>query len=635
MAHTTATDRPIRAARRASALIAAAAVLTLSTTLLAGNARAQSDEKIVFTVGVTTDIDSFNLNVGYTVEAYEAWNLHYPTLTDFTDEDFAPQGALAESWEGAGQEYTYTIRDGLVWSDGEPLTAEDIAYTINRSRDEEWINHSSITANLTAEALDPTTLRVTSSVKDPRLPAIPMYVVPKHVYETVSADDMASHDATKDPGAGPFILTEWKTEQFWRMEANDNYFRGRPAVDEVVFKYYSDQDALVAALQAGEVDASANIDADNISEFDGDDTFTVIYGNQGTFSELSVNPGDNSQGGHNPVLEDLQVRIAIAHSIDRELLIDRVLDGHGQPAATMTPGASPSWDLDIPEDEQYLYDLDRANQILDDAGYVDSDGNGIREDTAGNDIDLRLFILDDATNGEFVEGMVEELGFDVTVRVFDSGQLGTKIAEGDYDMFLWGWTPFVDPDPMLSYFTCDQISGPEEVESGSYGYNDASWCNEEYDELYKRQNQELDPDVRRDLVQQMLKLFHDDAAYVALYKAEDINVFNNTRFGGFNCQPTDTGPMLFTNSSSSYANLVRVESGVGAANCGDRDPNATPVDEPGEGSTPATDGGAEVEIEDSSDNNTGLIVGGVAIGLALIAGVGFAVRRKGSADDRD
>lgn len=634
MIHTTAV-RSTRTARRSSALIVAAGVITLSTTLFAGGARAQSDDKIVFTVGVTTDIDSFNLNVGYTVEAYEAWNLHYPTLTDYTDEDFAPQGALAESWEGEGQEYTYTLRDGLVWSDGEPLTAEDVAYTINRSRDEEWINHSSITANLTAEAVDARTLQVTSSVKDPRLPAIPMYVVPKHVYEDVSADDLASHDATTDPGAGPFILKEWKTEQFWRMEANDDYFRGRPVVDEVVFKYYSDQDALVAALQAGEVDASASIEADNVSEFAGDDEFTVIYGNQGSFSELSINPGDNVQGGHDPVLEDKQIRVAIAHSIDRELLIDRVLDGHGQAAVTMSPGASPTWDLDLADDEQYLYDIDAANQILDDAGYVDSDGNGTREDKDGADIELRLFILDDATSGEFVEGMIEELGFDVTLRVFDSSQLGTKIAEGDYDMFLWGWTPFVDPDPMLSYFTCDQISGPDEVESGSYGYNDASWCNEDYDALYARQNQELDPAARRDLVQQMLRLFHDDAAYVTLYKAEDINIFANTRFGGFNCQPTDTGPMLFTNSSSSYANLTPVVDGVGTANCGDRDPNATPVEEPGEGSTPATDGGAEVEVDDSSDSNTGLVVGGIAVGLAVITGVGLAVRRKGSADDRD
>ena len=93
------------------------------------------------------------MTVGVTVAAYEAWNIQYATLTDKAAKDFSVTPGLAESWEGSddGKTYTYKLRPDLKWSDGEPLTAEDIAYTINRSREEEWINHSAIVANLTAQ----------------------------------------------------------------------------------------------------------------------------------------------------------------------------------------------------------------------------------------------------------------------------------------------------------------------------------------------------------------------------------------------------------------------------------------------------------------------------------------------------
>ena len=95
--------------------------------------------------------------VGQLVPSYEAWNLHYPTLTDKAAKDFETIPALAESWESSedGRTWTYKLRDGLKWSDGKPLTSEDIAWTINTSREEEWLNHSATTANITATAPDP------------------------------------------------------------------------------------------------------------------------------------------------------------------------------------------------------------------------------------------------------------------------------------------------------------------------------------------------------------------------------------------------------------------------------------------------------------------------------------------------
>ena len=165
-------------------------------------------------------------------------------------------------------------------------------------------------------------------------------------------------------------------------------------------------------------------------------------------------------------------------------------------------------------------------------------------------------------------------------------------------MFVWGWTPFVDPDPMLSYFTCAQVT--TDVEAA--GYNDANWCSAEYDELYAKQNVELDPAKRREIVGQMLKLFNRESTYLVLLMDPDLQAYRTDRFEGWLRQPADVGPTLFTNSSPTYANLTVIDGG------GD-------------------DGGS----------STGLIIGIVVGAVVVIGGVALLMRgrSKKSADERE
>ena len=120
---------------------------------------------------------------------------------------------LAESWEASddGLTYTYTLREGLLWSDGEPLTADDIAWNVNTGRDQEWDNMWSTTQNLDAVAVDDRTLQLTTSVPDPKLPNLGVYILPRHVWEPVATDYEAAtqFDPAADvPGSGPFIVTD-------------------------------------------------------------------------------------------------------------------------------------------------------------------------------------------------------------------------------------------------------------------------------------------------------------------------------------------------------------------------------------------------------------------------------------------
>ena len=115
---------------------------------------------------------------------------------------------------------------------------------------------------------------------------------------------------------------------------------------------------------------------------------------------------------------------------------------------------------------------------------------------------------------EFVTGWLKDIGIATTQKTYSDSQLTEVIGKGDYDLFVWGWTPFVDPDPMMSYFTCDQVS--QDPKNPTNYYNDANWCDKTYSAMYKQQNTELDPAKRRQIVQQMLTRFYESATYVPL-----------------------------------------------------------------------------------------------------------------------
>jgi peptide/nickel transport system substrate-binding protein len=529
-------------------------------------AHAAEEAPVTLTVGLLQDLDSPNVTAGYLVSSYEVWNLQYATLTDKAAADFAIEPGLAESWTASddGLTYTYTLREGLQWSDGTPLTADDVAWTVNTSRDQGWMNHSSITANLTATAVDARTVTITSSVPDPKLPTMDVYILPKHIWEEQAAGDITTYDALDGVGSGPFTLQEWKSGQSWTMQANPNYWKGAPAIDQVIFRVFTNADAMVAALNKGEIDAANAVPSSSFPELQSTDGIEAIFGTQGSMTELAMNGMGGGLGDGHPALQDVTVRHAIHRAIDKQVLFDRVINGYGVQGTTLSVSPDPAWKPAIPEADQYTYDPAKAVQLLDDAGYVDTNGDGVREmPGGGQELVLRYAERSEsevaAPIRELITGWLEQIGIGTEVSVFDDTQLTDVIASGEYDLFVWGWTPFVDPDPMLSYFRCEQLT----TSLDSYGYNDANWCSDEYDALYAQQNQELDRTKRIELVHQMLRLFYDESTYVVLFEDAELQAYRTDRFTGWTRQPAETGPVLFSNTSPTYANLVPVGDGGG------------------------------------------------------------------------
>jgi peptide/nickel transport system substrate-binding protein len=552
--------------QRRRMMAGAVGVLAVAAVGWALPAHATVDAPVTLTVGLLQDLDSPNVTAGYLVSSYEVWNLQYATLTDKAAADFATEPGLAQSWTASddGLTYTYTLREGLLWSDGTPLTADDVAWTVNTSRDQGWINHSSITANLTATVVDDRTVQVASAVPDPKLPILDVYIVPKHIWETPAAGDVTTYDALDGVGSGPFTLQEWKSGQSWTMKANPNYWKGAPAIDQVIFRVFTNADAMVAALKKGEIDAAHSVPSSAFEELRSTDGIEAVFGAQGGFSELAMNGMAGGLGDGHPALQDLTVRHAIHHAIDKQVLFDRVINGYGTIGTTLSVSPDPAWKPAIAESEQYGYDPAKAAQLLDGAGYVDTNGDGVREmPGGGQELVFRYAERSEseiaAPVRELVTGWLGEIGIGTEVSVYDDTQLTDVIASGEYDLFVWGWTPFVDPDPILSYFTCGQLT----TSLDTYGYNDANWCSEEYDALYQQQNQELDRAKRIELVHQMLRLFYDESTYVVLFEDADLQAYRTDRFTGWTRQPAETGPVLFTNTSPTYFNLAPVEGAGG------------------------------------------------------------------------
>jgi len=603
--------------RRLLAGLVAAAAVALGAAGVAGNAQASTEGgTVTLSVGVTQDIDSPNVTVGYTVAVFEMWNLQYATLTDKAAADFSTIPGLAESWEASddGLTYTYTLREGLLWSDGEALTADDVVFTVNTSRDQEWFNHSSVTANLTATAIDERTVEITSAVPDPKLPTMDVYILPQHIWEGPAADDITAYDALEGVGSGPFTLQEWKPGQEWTMVSNPNYWQGQAAIDQIVFRFFSDGAAMVSALESGELDAANDIPAELFGDLDGKNGIVTVAGAQGGFTELAMNGMAGGIGDGHPALLDLDVRHAVAQAIDRNALFERIALGIGLPLTVLGVSPLQEWLPEIPADQQLGYDPDKANELLDAGGYLDTDGDGVREmPDGGQPLSFRYAERSEGAQGaavrELITGWLAEVGIATEVSIFDDTQLGSEVAEGTYDLFVWGWTPFVDPDPMLSYFTCDQVTYDVE----SVGYNDANWCSEEYDALYVAQNQELDRAKRIELVHEMVTLFHNEASYVVLYHDADTQAYRTDRFEGWLQQPEGTGPVIFSNSSPTYFNLSLIGSG-------------------GEGDEGEGDGG---DSDEGGLSTALLVVIIVGVAVLLAAGVLLAMRGRSARDDRE
>ncbi len=602
-------------------LLPTAAVHADESPSAAASAVPISAESPAFTVGITDDVDSLNPFTGIVSTSYEMYQLMYPTLTDYGADDFAAAPGLAESWQESADKttWTYKIRSGLTWSDGQPLTARDAAYSFNRILDGEYeqTNFGNYVANITkAEATDDTTLVLTVAKPSPIMEALAVYILPEHIWKEIDGDEVRSYEnepADGQPvvGAGPYVLFEREKGQFLRFRANPDYYDGAPAVGELTFRVYKTADAVAQALRKGEIDFANELEANVFDAIKADEGITAVNAAYYGFNQIGMNVGaalaDGTPiGDGNPALKDKRVRQAINHAIDRTTLVEKVAK-YGTPGSTIIPPLYEA--LHLQPATPFDFDPARAGELLDEAGYpLGADGKRVGPD--GEPFTLRLLgrqeSLTSTQTVQFVQGWLEELGITIDTTIVTEDTLIELNGEGRFDLFEWGWVVEPDPDYQLSTFTCAQRSSEEDGTIYA-GLSDSHFCNEEYDDLYAQQALETDPAKRAEIVKAMQQIVYDEAPYAVTFYYDLLQAYRSDRFTNFVQQPKDSGPLLFQFGTWSYQSM-----------------------------TPA---GAQDEQAAESSSSTGvspaLLAGLGALVVAGIAGIVLISRRRSTDEDTE
>ena len=344
-------------------------------------------------------------------------------LTRFAS-DGSVQPALAESWEVSddGTEYTFTLQEGVTFHDGTEFTAEDVVFTLDRARAEDSTNaQKALFAGIErVEAVDPTTVKVTLSGPDGAFPFKMAWGDAVMVGEESAADL-----ATEPVGTGPFTFTEWVQGDHVTLTRNEDYWGEAPALAEATFKFISDPNAAFAAMMAGDVDAFPNFPApETLAQFENNPQFSVIVGSTEGETILAMNNAE-------PPLDDVRVREAIVHAINRRDIIDGAMNGYGTPIGTHFAPHNPDY-VDLLELSEY--DPEASRSLLDEAGV--------------SDLTLRLALPPPTyarRGGEIIAAQLREVGIETEITNMEWAQWLEQVFKGrDFDLTIVSHTEPMD-----------------------------------------------------------------------------------------------------------------------------------------------------------------------------------------------
>jgi len=493
-------------------------------------------------IGVGGYPDSLNPGNGVLAEAYTLYELIYDTPISVTP-DGEYVGELASDWSVSedGLTWTLTIVEGATFHDGEPLTAADVAFSIELYRDtEDFPFLPSYAAPFeTVEAPDATTVTLTTAEPINTFDAYMafIYVLPKHIWEAET--DAVAFENAEMVGSGPFELAEASQGEFLELDANTDYWGTPPNVDGVIIQTISNPDARVTALTTGEVDAITEFPATAASTLQNAEDVAVhiaAIGAGGSLRDVFFNitdeencPADGVCNGH-PALKDLAVRQALAHATDKQQIVDVATLGTSAPGLSLVPPGL--GDYYASEVEDYAFDVDAANALLDEAGYEDADGDGVRECLADQDCDTLTFRFNYADDidtapreAELLQGMWAEIGVAIEIQGLDPDTLTSVCCPSfDYDVMLWGWGSDPDPAFLLGVGLCSEIDT---------GFSETGYCNPDYDALYESQAVEQDHATRVEQIHEMQQILIDDVPYLITYYQQSIQAWRTDTFIGW------------------------------------------------------------------------------------------------------
>jgi peptide/nickel transport system substrate-binding protein len=443
-----------------------------------------------------------------------------------------------------GTTITLNLRDDITWSDGEPITSADFVFTYEMIISEANAPSSRYPWDsqvASVEAPDEQTVVVTfnepfaawwTAVFSVTTPPLPEHVL-RPVFDADGTIDEAEWNRAPTVTSGPFVFTEWEVGSHMLVSRNDNYFDGAPKLDGVFFQFIPEDATVVASLVSGDMDMATFIPAGDTPPLEETGNITISLVASGYKESWFFNVSEETA---HPAMLDVNVRRALALAFDRQRIVDDLLLGTTFLVGSLwqgTPYASPNV-------QPYPYDPDEAARLLDEAGWTDSDGDGVR-DQDGTPLELR-FVTSDRQIRQDVQVVVQqdfaELGITLNLETYPSdiyfGSFadGGPIATGNYDIAEWSTTVDGFPDPQIDDFLCSEIP-TEEYPSGS---NWNFYCNEELDSLFSEQSRTTDVDARIELIHQFDEMLTDAVIWIGGWDDSDLWAINNrvvdTRLSG-------------------------------------------------------------------------------------------------------
>jgi peptide/nickel transport system substrate-binding protein len=443
------------------------------------------------------------------------------------DDHFVPQPYLAKSWDVSPDKLTYTfhLRPDARFHDGKPITSEDVAFSVDTVRANHPFGRSMFGPVERVETPDPQTARFVLKHPHPALLAsvttLLLPILPKHVYgngpiRTNPANTMAI-------GSGPFKVAEFKAGQSITLDRNPDFFLpDRPKSDRIILRFFDDMQAARLSLENGETDAMLQTsfgygDFDRLKKNPKLEVFTDTFAGLGIVDYIEFNL-------RKPPFNDIRVRRAIAHAIDRKFLVDKFQGGVTQQLEGPLPPDSPFATKDL---TRYTYDLKEANRILDEAGYK-RDADGIRFKAT---MDAPTFSPDGLGRvADYLKPQLKKIGIEIDRRISpDAATWAQRVSNYDYDIAMSQIYNY--PDPVIGthrLFLCkNQIKGVMYTNTGGY-------CNQTVDEILDQASRETDFDKRKALYARFQKIITDDLPYIYTttelpYGVESKNVVGRPR----------------------------------------------------------------------------------------------------------
>ena len=500
----------------------------------------------ILRIGTINYIDSFNPFNFIESQAFQAFIMVYPQLVqyDYQDGKYVIVGDLAKSWETSsdGKDWTFHLYPGTKWSDGQPLTAEDVAWTANTTvkyaNGPTAVQAPSVNHLKSAEATDPTTvvLHYKAPVGNALAQLEQFFVVPEHIWKQFAVGDgkglktyAPQNDVSKMVTGGAFTVKSYEKKGTTVFLPDPNYWGEKPHVQAVALTYYTNSDSMIADMKGGQVDWVDQVPFNAVDVLKKDSSIDVqqIPGAETTNITWNSNPRKDT----NRELLDPQVKKALSMCVDRDKIIEVVFNGYADKVESL-PGS-----ISLYENKNLgplEYNCDAGNQMLDQLGYKKG-SDGIRVVPATKDQPAHPMSYEIVTptstdfniNREFQivqEGfaaagvkVTQKVGGDSTatyeIETTDHCDAKTSSGYTGWDIAMWDWVGYVDPDFMLSVVTKGQWCS----------WSDTGWDNADYDQLYQEQGTTVDESKRAAIVQQMEQTIYDNFLYTQLVEEQYID----------------------------------------------------------------------------------------------------------------